>query len=286
MIKVISSGIFTTIQDQGRFGYRKYGVPISGPMDVLSANNANSILKNSATCAILEFMLQGPILKFNQAATIAICGAADSPTLNDLPVLLNKPIKINKGDILKTGRCRNGMYGYLSVLGGFLGEKVLGSRAYYNGISAKPRIKKMDILLFNNMLNETCDVSPTVQLIDLSLKEIIAFKGPDFKRLNATIKKALEDATFTVSSEISRMGYRIDANISLSANEIITAPVQPGTIQLTPSGKLIALMSDCQTTGGYARILQLPAESRAILAQKRTGKVFTLKLVDELSLHH
>jgi biotin-dependent carboxylase-like uncharacterized protein len=286
MITIISSGIYSTIQDQGRFGYRKYGVPVSGPMDPISANNANAFLKNPSTCATLEFMLQGPILKFNQATIIAISGAANSSTLNDVLIQPNTPIKIKPGDLLKTGRCDLGMFGYLSILGGFLGEEVLGSRAYYKGITPQPRIKKGDQLFFKSHSNVKFTGDSTPTLIDLTTTKIPAYKGPDFDQLDSETVEKLQDTTFTVSSEINRMGYRIDANLNLKAAEIITAPVQPGTVQLTPSGKIIALMADCQTTGGYARILQLPITSRSILAQKRTGEIFTFKIKNELSFNN
>jgi allophanate hydrolase subunit 2 len=69
------------------------------------------------------------------------------------------------------------------------------------------------------------------------------------------------------------MGYRLTGNEALKGAEILTSPVQPGTIQLTPSGQLIVLMKDGQTTGGYARILQLSETSLSKLAQKRPGDI-------------
>ena len=53
---------------------------------------------------------------------------------------------------------------------------------------------------------------------------------------------------------------------------IITSAVLPGTVQLTPSGKLIVLMRDGQVTGGYPRVLQLSDQSISILSQKIMGE--------------
>ena len=53
---------------------------------------------------------------------------------------------------------------------------------------------------------------------------------------------------------------------------IVSSPVIPGTVQLTPSGKLIVLMRDCQTTGGYPRILQLSDKGIRTIAQKLTNE--------------
>jgi allophanate hydrolase subunit 2 len=67
-------------------------------------------------------------------------------------------------------------------------------------------------------------------------------------------------------------------NIENHLEPIITSAVLPGTVQLTPSGKLIILMRDCQTTGGYPRVLQLKEASINVLAQKLTGHAVQFKL--------
>jgi allophanate hydrolase subunit 2 len=58
---------------------------------------------------------------------------------------------------------------------------------------------------------------------------------------------------------------------------MLTSATLPGTVQLTPAGKLIILMRDGQTTGGYPRVLQLDTKSIALLSQKKFG--------DKVSLH-
>ncbi len=280
MITIISSGVYTTLQDAGRFGFRKYGVPISGPMDAVSANNANRLLNNDANAALLEFTLQGAVLKFNHPAIIAITGATNSPLLNDEAISANMAIKIDAGSMLKIGRCAVGSFGYLAILGGFKGEKSLNSLAHYKGITVNQRILKGESLIFSPHPNQEAPIHNNPTLVDWKTNEIPAFKGPDFDILDSQTANLLSTSNFIVSNEISRMGYRIDSQKHIFAKEIITAPVQPGTIQLTPSGKLIALMADCQTTGGYARILQLPTKSRSILAQKRTGESFSFNICD------
>jgi allophanate hydrolase subunit 2 len=85
---------------------------------------------------------------------------------------------------------------------------------------------------------------------------------------------------FTISKDNNRMAYQLDEIITNELGDIITSLVLPGTVQLTPSGKLIVLMRDCQTTGGYPRILQLSDNSIDTLAQKMTGQKITLQLLE------
>ena len=66
------------------------------------------------------------------------------------------------------------------------------------------------------------------------------------------------------------MGYRLEEIVVAHDKSIITSSVIPGTVQLVPSGRLIVLMKDAQTTGGYPRVFQLTTKSIAILAQKKS----------------
>ena len=76
------------------------------------------------------------------------------------------------------------------------------------------------------------------------------------------------------------MGYFFEDGLSSNSFSIITSPVIPGTIQLTPSGKMIALMKDGQITGGYPRILQMNYNSISILSQKKQGDNIKFRLVN------
>ena len=65
MIKVLDPGLYSTIQDNGRYGYRNIGVPYSGFMDKESASSANKIVGNEVNEPLLEITLMGPNLLFN-----------------------------------------------------------------------------------------------------------------------------------------------------------------------------------------------------------------------------
>jgi allophanate hydrolase subunit 2 len=87
-------------------------------------------------------------------------------------------------------------------------------------------------------------------------------------------QRLLFENTFSISKDISRMGYRLNELIVNDVPTLLTSSVLPGTVQLTPSGTLIILMRDCQVTGGYPRILQLSEKAIDILSQKTTKQKF------------
>ncbi|UJH91233.1 hypothetical protein LZ575_22050 [Antarcticibacterium sp. 1MA-6-2] len=99
-IEVLQPGLFSTIQDLGRFGSMAYGVPMSGAMDKYAATMANLLLQNSADAAFLEITLSGPKLQFRGSAEIVLTGGDLSPMLNTKPLLNNHVYLVQQGDIL------------------------------------------------------------------------------------------------------------------------------------------------------------------------------------------
>ena len=281
MIEVLSAGLYTSIQDLGRFGYRKLGIPLSGAMDQYSAQLANQLLGNSHNSSVLEITLTGPVLRFNTEMQIAITGAGFAPTLNNSEVPLNTRIKVPAKSTLKFGLASYGLRAYLSVPGGFDSEEVLRSASFYPGITSKLMIEKGNRLRAKSLKQQLVRASASVKedIRHFTTKWIDATKGPEFDVLPSAIQKQLFETDFIVKPESNRMAYILENSTEFSAKDIITTPVQPGTIQLTPSGKIVVLMRDAQTTGGYARILQLSENSINQLAQKRAGAIFRFKIV-------
>ena len=67
MIEIIRRGIYTSIQDAGRFNYQNMGVPVSGPMDQQAFGIANQILNNAYNTAVLECSFMGTKIKFQKS---------------------------------------------------------------------------------------------------------------------------------------------------------------------------------------------------------------------------
>ena len=279
MIKVLKEGLFTTIQDIGRFGYKNIGVPVSGSMDQTSAKLANLLLGNDESSAVLEMTLVGPTLEFMNDTYISITGADMNPSLNKQKVLQNKPLFVNKGDILYLSHSSNGMRSYLGIKGGFNSEKKLGSKSFYRGITKREKLIKNDKIKFSKVTSSTIKMNKSINDFKINRKnKINVFKGPEFDLLDSNSKDIIFNTDFTIGIN-NRMGYNLVEPIENSISSIISSPVMPGTVQLTPSGRLIILCRDCQTSGGYPRVLQLDKSSMDSLSQKTIGETIKLKLV-------
>lgn len=282
MIKVIQPGFFTSIQDKGRFGYRSYGVPVSGAMDLYSSHFANALLGNPDDCAILEITMVGPTLQLCKPTTIVISGAFMNPKLNDKPIDMNTIITVKSNDILSFGRVEKGLRCYLAIKEGFKSKVVFNSRSMYTNITSAVRLKKGDTVgyLTDNQVSPSFNAHVKFNDSVLENDFLEVFKGPEFDKLSLEQKNAILNKELKVSKFNSRMAYQLLPLVENNLKPILTAPVLPGTVQLTPLGQLIVLMRDCQTTGGYPRILQLSEQSINNLSQKSTGSILKIRLKD------
>ncbi len=285
-ILMLSSGLHTSIQDLGRKGMRSFGVPIAGAMDKFSAILANKLLNNAEGLPVMEMTLSGPKILFEDHTLFVITGADMSPELNGVPIQLNVVYTATISDVLSFGKLIYGSRSYLGVKGGFLTENKLNSYSYYKGITACSTIKKGTRLQIANYSEEIKAPTSKIKVSGSHFKtnKIEVTKGPEFYRLTKKQKELLFSKDFKIDILNDRMGYQLTEQIPpLEKHEIITSITIPGTVQLTPSGKLIIFMRDCPTTGGYPRIFQLTDLAINQLAQKKTGDIFKFELESSFS---
>jgi len=282
MVRVLHSGLMTSVQDLGRNGFQEYGIPISGAMDQTSAKQANVILGNSVTEAVLEYALLGPTLAFDTSAIICFTGAPFEASVNHSEQIpMNTPYKINKGDIVSVKNTRKGVFGYLGIQGGWKAETVFESKSMYQGITTQPTVKKDSLLKFEEHTKiHSSNSNDFNNNINIESPIIEVSKGPEFELLSSSQQLKLTSEIFRLSNKCNRMAYQFENLIINELPSMITSLVQPGTVQLTPKGELIILMRDAQTTGGYSRILQLSEKAIDQLSQKTPGSELRFKILN------
>jgi len=285
-ILVLSAGLHTSIQDLGRKGYRSYGVPISGSMDKFCAILANKLLNNKEGLPVMEITQVGPKILFEDDTLMVVTGADISPQLNGEAIDLNTVYKVKTSDVLSFGKLNYGGRSYLGVYGGFLTDIKLKSSSFYKGITEKERVEKGDRLQIGNY-QAVHDVSSSklkIRKSHFNTAKIEVTKGPEFNRLTKKQREILFSEKFEIDILNNRMAYQLKNKFSpIKKGEIITSITIPGTVQLTPSGKIIVLMRDCPTTGGYPRILQLTDVGINQLAQKNTDDIFRFDMESSFS---
>ncbi|MDC7995424.1 biotin-dependent carboxyltransferase family protein [Altibacter sp. HG106] len=266
MVEVLHPGLWSSIQDQGRIGFRNIGVPLSGTMDREASTAANRLLGNKDTAAIIECTFMGPTLRFQKDAWVAVKGAPFPVYRNQQEIPDSRPIELRKGDTFRLGTTAVGRYAYIAVQGGFDTERVMGSRSQHAGITQHSHLQKGTLLAIGSDYRSSGTTPYTFQkssnVVSLPVK-----KGPEYDQLSTNQRQQLERERFIIQPQSNRMAFVLEAEKPISVPEIITGPVQPGTVQITPSGRCMLLMRDCQTTGGYGRIFQLPKKAIITAAQ-------------------
>lgn len=278
MIEVMKPGIYTTIQDQGRYGYQASGIVVSGVMDKRSYELGNIILQQQNAPAF-EFVMTGPTLKFHQSAVITITGAAFQPTINGQRIPMWRPVQVLAGSILTVGSAKRGMYGYLFVKGLDI-PQTLGSTSTYEKANLGKRLQKGDT--FHGIPSSVKKVNWSLKQLNFDKHVTIRVaKGTEYDLFNEASLEQFFNTPYIVTTEANRMGYRLQG-VPLQQkvqHELLSSAVTYGTIQVPPNGQPIVLMADRQTTGGYAKIAQVISTDLSTLAQCIPGTSILFKLV-------
>jgi len=280
-IAIEDKGFYTTIQDQGRLGYTALGVPESGAMDQQALALSNLLWNNPEGAAALECTLVGPTIRFLKELAFVLTGAQTAARLDEEAILGNKVYLARKDQVLSIGKVTKGCRVYLGVEGGLSTDSYMESRSQFYPITPQPTVEK-GMQLATGMPNfgsvKGVHLHPKQALAILGDSSISVEKGPEFNLLAAASRKQLWNAKLSITSW-NRMGIVLDPILQAHHQVMQSSPVLPGTVQLTPSGRLFVLMRDCQTTGGYPRVLQLTQNGMNRLAQKKYGDRIQLCLV-------
>ncbi len=284
-IEVLDGGLFTTIQDFGRVGFRKYGVPVSGVMDTNSYELANWLVGNPNGAPVLEFTLKGGRYLFHDNTVIAITGALMNPKINGSEIAMNCSLEIKEGDELELGFAKRGCRAYLAIQGDPKISKVMDSYSTYTtgkfGGFEGHTLKKGDILNWKNLGRDFEQRKTPIEQIPYFSSKITVrvIKGVEWDWFDQSLKDQFLNSKYFIGSSSNRMGIRLDGvSLNVTKREMISSPVITGIIQLPPNGKPIILMQDGQTIGGYPRIAKVLDEDLWRLGQLKPGDQLGLTL--------
>ena len=286
VLVVKDCGPMTGIQDFGRLGWQRYGVGTSGAMDALALAAANALVGNAAGAAGLEFVLFGGEFTLEGgSARIAVAGAPAAVTVDGEPVGTLASVTMRGGQTLMVGAAQAGVYLYLAIQGGLaltpqLGSLSLHVRPRIGGLEGRP-LRAGDRLPLNRAEAEGEDL----RLDPLALESgapIRVVLGPQDDYFTAAGIETFLSATYRVSPEADRMGYRLTGERiehALGYN-IVSDGIVAGSVQVPGSGEPIVMMADRQTTGGYPKIATVVSADLRVLAHRRPGSPVRFKAVD------
>jgi biotin-dependent carboxylase-like uncharacterized protein len=277
----------TTVQDLGRFGYLRFGVPVSGAMDTFSLDASNSLVGNKFGDACIETTLIGPELLALTKLQIAITGAASSPAINGVDVAMWETLDMEKGDVLSFGKMEAGCRSYIAIRGGVDVPEILGSRSTYTrgvfgGFEGR-QLKAGDVV-------EAFDSSPVKAGFSVPEELRPSFEkpceahvvlGPQSDMFTENGLSTFQSGQFRVTSEADRMGYRLEGSRieHKGKADIVSDAMLPGAIQVPKNGEPIIIMRDAQTTGGYPKIAVVITPDISMISQTRANDTISFSAV-------
>jgi biotin-dependent carboxylase-like uncharacterized protein len=280
VLEIVKSGAGASLQDFGRRGWKRFGVPPSGVMDPHAAAWANRLVGNADDAPVIELLLQGAELRVLAARRFAVTGAEAGA---ELPAWCARTLPV--GARLTFSQHRSGLWTYVAVEGGFEAERILGSASAYTrgGIGrtlepgdrlaalGEPNFKKVgDGWVFWSE-RRNYDEPPLLRV----------WRGPQWDWFDSMERTGFFAADWQVSNRSDRVGYRLEgARMNPPDGEMRSEPVLVGSIQVPPNGQPIVTMRDGPTVGGYPKIGLLDEESLSWLAQCRPGVRFRLALME------
>jgi antagonist of KipI len=292
-VRIIKAGILDTIQDAGRFGYQHLGINSCGAMDEVAMNVANMLVANNRNEAVIELHYPASSFLFREDCLISLSGAHFYATINEQPVPVNVSVLVSKNSILQFTHFKKGERCYLAVHGGWKVEEWLNSRSThlkasvggYNGRT----LRKDDILTtgvskfsFPKLTAQSCVVTGiNADVSDLyNTNSIRCIRGSEYCRVSEDSQKNFETQPFKITPRSDRMGYCLNGENLFSAQEqLLSTAVAKGTVQLLPSGQLIILMADHQTTGGYPKVAHVISADIPTLAQMKPNENVRFRFV-------
>lgn len=243
------------IVDAGRPGFRHLGIPAGGAADLRAQRAANRLLSRNDLAPCLEFTQHGGRWLLSGQGQFVLTGADMNWRLNGRLVEAHQVQYLDGDGLLTSIPASKGLRAYLAVAGDWDLPLILGSH--------EPGLPDTETIRAGWSVDVKAETESPFQM-DLDVDKhypprepcISMSPGPEWKGLPPALREWLTTTTFTVQAESNRQGIRFagSGRPEYSLPELLSSPVLPGTVQLTPSGPIL-LGPDAQTIGGYPRVL-------------------------------
>lgn len=283
-LRVVAPGPLTTIQDGGRRGWLRFGVPGSGALDPGALAVANLLVGNRRDAGTLEMTLAGGTFAAEGTVRIALVGAEMPLTINGAAAARERGHTLAPGAIVRIGAARSGARAYLAVSGGFALAQVFGSvathlRSGIGGLEGRA-LRAGDVVPVARPVPTGPDLRFVAEARPLHPR-IRVVLGPQDDYFTPAAMALLLESTFTITAQSDRMGYRLAGPVLEHARgfNIVSDGIAPGSIQVPGNGLPIILLADRQTTGGYPKIATVISADLPALGQMRPGDAVRFETV-------
>ncbi|HEY0328723.1 MAG TPA: biotin-dependent carboxyltransferase family protein [Rhodopseudomonas sp.] len=274
-------GPASSVQDAGRHGTQRYGLPPSGAMDPLALAVANALVGNALFTAAIEIGPLGASFTARGPLRVALSGAQRPADISGRALANNGSATLQDGEVLRLGVARGGVFSYLAIEGGIQGEPMFGSLAVNAraGLgSPYPRPLQPGDEISAAAAGDAPDQRIELPAVpELPIRVVL---GPQHDEFGDAGQSFL-DSEWRISAASDRMGYRLEGPTipHLHGHNVVSDGTVNGSIQIPGNGQPIVLMPDRGTTGGYPKIATVITADLGRLAQTQAGRGFRFKSI-------
>lgn len=286
-LEVVAPGAFASIQDAGRRGHRRIGVPWAGVLDARLMRIANVLAGNAEDAPVIECFDGGLHLAARGGAVkVAVAGDAVvevEGTDGRRQLAPWRSVTLADGEALRIRKLGSGRIAMVAV-GGLRLPAVMGSASTYvraglGGIDGRALAAGMRLALADTDAWGSDRVLTSPPEVDTRPIRIVA--GPQADHFSAAKRDVLVGNDYRVTAEADRMGIRLEGERleHLGAAEIVSDATVPGSIQVPGAGQPIVLLADAQTAGGYPKIATVITADLGRMAALRPGQTLRFAVV-------
>jgi len=272
-------GLASSVQDLGRLGLQRYGVPVSGALDPLAARLANALVGNDDGEAVLEIQALGPSFTVEaDSLRLALVGSAIGLRIDGAVIDSGRSVTVAHGAKIVISGFSDSACCCLAVAGGFALEPVMGSRSTYarggfGGLGGR-LLKTGDVL---PLRHAAAPPGPERRAgeIDYGHGPIRVVPGPQADWFEPDSLARFYAEPYEVTAEADRMGMRLSGPVlrhrhgfNIASDGIVT-----GAIQVPGTGQPIVLLADHQTIGGYPKLGTVASVDLPRLGRHRPGQI-------------
>jgi len=275
---VENASLIMSLQDLGRFGFMRFGLPESGPMDWRAFGSANRLVDNPPDSACLEVGFTDASLRLEKDALFAICGVGYQIYLNGRQMPLWMSFWVQKGDRLDFEKTPGGNWVYLAAAGGISSQVWMGSRSVYPKGGLGRLLQRGDRIPIGESTHQSrWDAGWFIPQANRPAydRDVSAgvIPGPHYERFTDEAQAAFWQQKFKVTSRSDRMGYRLQGeNLAHRTDaDLLSQGMVVGEIQVPSDGQPIVMMPDHPTTGGYTSIGTICRPDLPLIAQAQPG---------------
>jgi allophanate hydrolase len=226
--------------------------------------------------AALEFAGVGGSFTITRPVRFAVTGGDVDIRLDGTKVYPWESYDLLPGMTLAVGALRECVWGYLAISGGIDVAPVLGSRSTHlrTGLGGHEG-RRLQV-------GDRLPIGEGAVLANLALRQpwrrsarpIQVICGPQDDYFSTDVHEAFLRTPFVVSASRDRMAQMLDGPpiLAVGGHDIVSDGTCPGSIQVPASGKLLVLMAERQTAGGYPKIATVASVDLPRLAQVASGR--------------